>query len=228
MIGKNRSQIEPGADSNFITFEQMSIIANSQRLWMQLAIWIRDLSYTVFRDSERKAITFNRLYQGVTMDFYNMISIFYGNEIAQQFLNLFSNFILNLWHVMESLNENNQKAINTNTVQLYQSANVFAQFFSRINLYWDEAQWKSLLYQYIRMKIDNALAIAAKDFEREVVVFDRIQNLAILMGNYMARGIIARNLPWNDEEAANQVASGSLDYFTYIFGSLCPKEQTIS
>ena len=228
MVGKNQDGRETGPD-NFITFEQMSIIANSQRLWLQLALWINTLIHTVFRDSERKPVVFNRVYQGVSMDFYNMILVFYGSEIAQQFLNLFSNFILNLWRVIESLNENNQEAINTNTVQLYRSADILARFLARINLFWDEAQWQSLLYQYIRMKIDEVLAVATRDFEREIDIFDRIQDLTVIMGNYMARGIIARNLPLEQmEEERAGVGSEALNYFTYILGNLCPKAQTIS
>jgi len=77
---------------------------------------------------------------------------------------------------------------------LYQSADSLARFFAQINIYWDEGQWKNLLYQYVRMKIEEIVAIASNDFQKEVEVYDRVEDLTAIMGNYMARGIIASNL----------------------------------
>jgi hypothetical protein len=39
--------------------------------------------------------------------------------------------------------------------------------------------------------IQETLALATKDFDGEYQVFQRIVNLATLMGDYMARGIMA-------------------------------------
>ena len=97
--------------------------------------------------------------------------------------------------VAAALKNNNQDEINNQTVQLYRSADELANFLARINVYFNADQWKNLFYQAARLAIDEAVSILNKDFGKEVQISDSMANLAMLMGNYMARGILAGSYP---------------------------------
>ncbi len=170
----------------------MNIIINSQKLWLQLAFAIRSLLLTVLRDPERTASAANQLYGVVTGSFYNYLRFFYGPATAQQFSNILSDYITSMWRVFDEIGSGSQdQTADSNTAALYDYADQIAVFLSGLNVYWSEEQWKSFLYQLTQLVIQEALALATKDFDGEYQIFQRIVNLTILMGDYMARGIMA-------------------------------------
>lgn len=179
-------------DEEYITREQMNIIINSQRLWLQLVFGIRSLLLTVLRDPERTESAANQLYGVVSGSFYSYLRFFYGPADAQQFSNYLSDYITSLWRVFEEIaSSSNDQISDSNTATLYKNAEQLAVFLAGLNVYWSEEQWTSFLNQLTQLEIQEALALATKDFNGEYQLYQRIVDLAILMGDYMARGIIA-------------------------------------
>jgi hypothetical protein len=196
----NRMQEVLPKGDQYLTQEQMNIIINSQRLWLELAFTIRNLMMAVIRDPERTQSAANRLYNIVETNFYNYLRLFYGPDVAQQLVNYLSNFITYMWRLFEGISTNNTEEMNSNVVKLYENADQVSSYLASINLYWNEQQWKDFLYQSIRVTIDEAMALASKDFEKEYQIFNRLSDLATLMGDYTARGIIARSAPSSPQQ----------------------------
>ena len=191
----NKMQEVLPKSEQYLTQEQMNIIINSQRLWLELAFTIRSLMMAVIRDPERTQSAAERLYNIVEINFYNYLRLFYGPDVAQQIINYLSNFITNMWRLFEAISTNNTEEMNASTVKLYENADQAASYLASINIYWNEQQWKNFFYQAIRITIDEATTLAAKDFEKEYQIFNRLVDLATLTGDYMARGIISRSAP---------------------------------
>ena len=180
-------------DEPYLTQEQMNIIINSQRLWLQLAFAIRSLLFSVLRDPDRTQASANQLFNIVAVRFYDYFRLYYGIEVAQTVVNLLSAFITNMWRLFMGISANDSEMVNSSTAEIYRIADETASYLSSINLYWDENQWKEFLYQMIQTSIEQTLSLARQDFDREYRLFSRITDLAALTGNYMARGIIARS-----------------------------------
>ena len=89
------------------------------------------------------------------------------------------------------MKDNNQEQVNTNMVQWYQCAGEIAKFLSSINVYWDENQWRNLLSQYIRMKVDEIMAMMNGEYGRQIVLYQSMEDSMFIIGSYMARGILA-------------------------------------
>ncbi len=70
----------------------------------------------------------------------------------------------------------------------YMNADYTAQFLSEINTYWDKAEWQKLLYNYLYM-LENNL-ICRYTTQDEVNNYEEIENLSIIIADYMAEGII--------------------------------------
>lgn len=190
----NKSQNNSLSPTQYITFEQMNIITNSNKLWMEFAYWVRALIYSTIKDTERQPFIANKLFEGVVRDFHTLFEFYYGTQLALQFMDLFTNFITGIWRITEALKSNNPEEADTYTAQLYQTVESLAKFLAQINLYYDEDQWRSLLYQAVRLVIDEAASILSNDFEKEIDVSSSMADLAIMIGNYMARGIISGSM----------------------------------
>jgi hypothetical protein len=170
----------------------MNIIINSQRLWLQLVFSIRSLLLTVLRDPERTESAANQLYGVVSNSFYSYLRFFYGPAAAQQFANMLSSYITSMWRVFEEIGSNSyDQTPDSNTAALYNNADQLAAYLAGLNVYWSEEQWKSFFNQLTQLLIQEAVTLATKDFNGEYQLFQRIVDLATLMGDYMARGIIA-------------------------------------
>jgi hypothetical protein len=198
VIYKNENNLVtlPPSPNQTFNFEQLNVIGIFQRLWTQLAVYTRYYIYSIIFNLPSAQAAGERLFQ-VPADFRNAFLTFYGPEIANRFGNLFTNFVAKPANVIEGYQSNNQDLINQSTQTWYQSANELAHFLARINLFWDEDQWKNLLNQYIQLKLDMIVAVISGDFRREVQIYDRLFDLTTIMGTYMARGIIARQLQLN-------------------------------
>lgn len=186
------TEIVPGFP--YLTYEQMNILFNYQRLWTQLATWMRSFIFSTFEESENLPAVTTRLFEKLLLDFYNAFRIFYGVDLSQQFLNALTKFLSNAWQLVNAYKNDDTSLINSSTIQWYQSADELARFLAQVNFYWNEGQWRNLFYQYIRLKIQEIIAIRGGNYEQEIEIYDRIEDLTTIMGSYMARGIIARNI----------------------------------
>lgn len=173
-----------------ITFEQLNTITTFQRLWTYIAVWMRNFIQSTMFDSPNLDAISEKLYS-LPLEFYDIFSSYYGPQYARQFINLLSNFIMSGMQLVEGMKNNNQELVNASTVQWYQNADQLAKFFTSLNIFWDYNQWRYLLYQYIRAKIEEVVAITSGDYRREVEMFETIEDITFVIGNYMARGLIS-------------------------------------
>ena len=193
MVKKNQETLPIPNIGYPITYEQLNILLEFLRLWSQLAMWTRSLILSTVNDTGNKTAVINHLYS-IPTEFYRAFRIFYGAAISQQILNLLTNFITAQWRLIHALHEGNQQLVDELTITLYQTADQFAEYIAPLNVYWDVNHWKSLLYQYIRLVIDEMVAMMAGDHDKEIEIHRRLDDVAEIIGSYMARGIIARNL----------------------------------
>jgi hypothetical protein len=173
-----------------ISFEQLNTITTFQRLWSDMAYWMRNYIISTTFELPNIAVTEEQLNKS-SADFYNAFSSYYGTEIAQELVNLLLNFIVSGKKLAQGIKSNDQEQINTSAAQWYQNADELSIFLARINVFWDNVIWINFLNQYIKASIDEMLAIAGANYEQEVAIHNRIQDLTLLMGRFMARGIIA-------------------------------------
>ncbi|QSX06563.1 hypothetical protein JYG23_03650 [Sedimentibacter sp. zth1] len=177
----------------YLTYDQMNIIIAVQKMWFKLAILVREyIRASIYDTRNLKAVTNNLL--DLPSEAYNIFSIFYGTEIAQNVYNLFSDFIKSTMGVIEAMKFGDKVLTNSRIIKWYQDADELSSFLARINIYWDEDQWKYFLYQYIKIKTDEIKAVVDENDEVEMELFDMVENINFLMANYMGRGLISSSL----------------------------------
>nr|WP_312578601.1 hypothetical protein [Sedimentibacter sp.] len=190
MIYKMEQEI---SNERYLTYEQMNIIITFHKLWVKVGYWIRTyIRSTIFDTPDKKQVS-NYLIS-LPNEFYTIFSMFYGSDIAQNLIDILLNFITSAMKVIEYKNYDESGLTSSSTIEWYQSADNLSSYLANINVYWDENQWKSLLYRYIKLKTDDISAIVNSNYEDDINLYNTIDNVIFLIGSYMARGIIASNL----------------------------------
>lgn len=194
MVTKNQDNVIVLPEIDYlITYEQLNALITFQKLWTELSAWLRSMLVSTAEDLDNKTAVMDRLYS-VIADFYSTLRVFYGPVIAQQFSDLLATLVTNARILIEALKDGDNERADMAIMQMYRTADNMAEFMGRTNVYWDTEQWRHLLYQFIRLYLDEVTAMLTGNYELEISIFDRLDDITDIMGSYMARGIIARGL----------------------------------
>ncbi|MFA9422726.1 MAG: hypothetical protein ACERLG_04065 [Sedimentibacter sp.] len=187
MIPENGEKV---LNEKYLTYEQMNVLIAIQKTWIKLALWIRlYVNATIYNTPNEKAIS-NYLIN-IPSEFYNLFSMFYGTEIAQNVKNHIWNFTKSMMGVVESIKYGDDVLTNSRTTEWYQTADELSLFLSKVNVNWDEMQWKYLLYQYIKIKIDEIHAAVDGNDEVTMELYNRSETISFIITNYFGRGFIS-------------------------------------
>lgn len=186
MIHKNQLNQLPDTT---IPYGQMNLIINFRNLWLDLATWTRNYFVSVISGYGNADMVGARLYK-IPVDFYNRLQMIFGIQQSEQFVQLLSTHIA-LIRNLSSATKNGDILLTNNTItQLYQNSSAIASYLEQINPFWNNVQWKNLLDQYVKMTIDELVALQSGDFANDIEIYDRITYYTLLLGDYMANGII--------------------------------------
>jgi hypothetical protein len=172
-----------------IPFSQINLVNTMRYLWLQLVSWSRPYLCCSSSKEEAKPVIYERLHS-VPAGFFNYISTFFGQAIAEQFIHLMSRHVILFADLIEAMISGNQQEANRSQSEWYGNAAEIAAFLARINETWNYYQWQDLLGRLIRMHIEEAVAILSADYQREIAIYDRLQYHSLLMADYMSRGVI--------------------------------------
>jgi hypothetical protein len=150
-------------------------------------MWTRALFLAWTDNSANLPAVQGRVYQ-IPMDFYNTLRVFYGERLAEQFLNSFRGYAITKQNLMGAMIGNEEEAVMSYAQDLYKRADEIAILLSQIP-YWKLEYWKSLLYQDISMSIAEFRAALTGDHEMEISIFERMLLNAADIGGYMASAI---------------------------------------
>lgn len=174
---------------NCIPIGQMNLIFSIRTVWMLFALWTRAYLFSVATGLGNLNDVAQKLY-GIPSDLYNILGLVFGNTAAQTILNYLSLFVINLQTAMIGLKNGDQASVNTSTVNLYQISADLSDYLHQINPFWVAVQWRNLLDTYIVLALQEAVALIGGNYTRDIELFDRLVNQAILLGDYMANGLI--------------------------------------
>nr|WP_315021690.1 hypothetical protein [uncultured Aminipila sp.] len=168
---------------------QLNLVFQSRTIWRDLATWLR--AYLASKhgglgDIEAIWEKLNELLIKST----NIFSLVFGEQFADQYVNLLSNFNNILDALVDAQIKGDTDAVNEYTKQLYENADQIAAFLSKVNPFWVESEWKNLLYQFNQMTIDQSTTFLNKEYRKNIDIFDRTLNLTSTIGDYYSQGIL--------------------------------------
>lgn len=176
-------------ESNYITYGQMNLINDIRMLWLQLVLWTRLFLISTITELGNLDAVSKRLNR-IPSDFYYKLQLFFGTVNAERFADLLTQHITILKDIAIALKDGNTEAVDANTALLYQNADEISDFLATMNPYWDKGEWQNLLYQYIKLQLESMVAILAGDYEKDIAIYDRLEDHVLILADYMARGIM--------------------------------------
>lgn len=181
MVVKNRLQ------ENLITFGQMNLIFQSRMLWRDLVTWSR--IYLVSRMAGIGTLedVYNRIYR-IPLDFGNVFRLVFGDQAAEAIIQQLSYNVVLYRQLVEAMLAGDNETANSITRELYKNADERAKYLAAINPFWDETQWRNLIYTFYSYSFQEIVSILTND-PKNVDLFDRYLQFTDSMGDYFAQGL---------------------------------------
>jgi len=181
MIKKTRVQ------DSVLTYGHMNLIFRARNLWRDLVLWSR-----VYLTSRLGGIgitedVFNRIYR-IPLEFGDIIRFIFGNQAAETIVQQLSSNVILYRELVEAMISGDNEAASAITQQLYVNADQRAAFMASINPFWDETQWKNLIYTFYNYSFQEIISILTND-PGNVALFDRFLQYTDIMGDYFAQGL---------------------------------------
>lgn len=171
-----------------IPYGYMNLVKSMRNLMAQLAYLTRmyfEATFSGFGNAEAVA---KKLYS-LPGRFKEKAELIFGTPLSEEFLNLLFLYVNYIQGLANALATGNQEAANYYTQLLYQNADAIAAHYAKMNPFWDEMQWKTLLYNFVNLIIQDAVALGSRDFDKELDIFERMLLAALAMGDYQADGL---------------------------------------
>ncbi len=160
-----------------------------RQLWTEHVLWTRFfILSTAFSLPDLQVVT-ERLLQN-PVDFARVLKPFYGEQIAEQFEKLLTDHLLIAAELVNAAKAGDTAQVEKQRKRWYRNAEDIAKFLASINRFWNEAQWRDLLFDHLRMTENEAVFILTGQYSKGVKEYDYIQAEALNMADVMTNGII--------------------------------------
>ncbi len=177
------------ANEPTVTIGQMNLLFNIRSLWRDLATWSR--AYMVNRTAGLPISNevFNRWYR-IPTEFGSLLQYFIGRDNAARFVQLLSQQIVLFRSILEAQLSGDQNLVNQLVQQTYELADERAAFMNSVSPFWDETEFRNLLYMFLQYNLEEMTAILSKDYTKDIDIYDRIIHHADNIGDYFTQGLI--------------------------------------
>lgn len=171
-----------------ITYEQMNDIYKIRMIWFELVIWVRTYMLSRFTGTGDPEVILARLKQA-PVEYIETVTKYFENVNAEEYLQLFINYIDLIDAFITAMLENNTEELNQITRSLYQNADERANFVASFNPYWTPEEWRSRLLDNLITTIEEATTFLAGDYARNINIFTRLLDQAENTGILLTQGI---------------------------------------
>lgn len=177
----------PGVD---LTYEDVNILLEIQKLYLDYVQWIRNYLLSVLRNAPGQSAAGSRLLTQLSLEIHDELIKYLSHEKVHQYLDIVDRFERGNWNLANAYKTNDKIVIDFIVNQWFQLADEYAKFlyenFNNLN----EMQWKDILYRYINLKIQEVNAFANGNYDLEINLYDQVEDIAVEFANSMAAAIL--------------------------------------
>lgn len=169
--------------------KQIILFNTFRKLWEQHVVWTRAFVISSAEDLADIEFVTERLLRNPA-DFAEALEVYYGEKVAGDFERLLTDHLLIAAEIVNAIKTGDTQTAQEQRVKWFQNADDIAALLAAINPYWDERQWREMLYQHLELLEDQIAFRFGGRYREDVRIFDSIEEQALMMGDTMARGII--------------------------------------
>lgn len=172
---------------SLVTYGQMNLIFRARNLWREFVVWSRVYLISRFTGIGITEDVFNRIYR-IPTEFGDIMRLVFGDQAAETTIQLLSSSVILFRNLVEAMIAGDSAAADLLVRDLYKNADQRAAYLASINPFWDETQWKYLIYTFYSYSFQEIMSILAVD-PRNIDLFDRFLQFADSMGDYFSQGL---------------------------------------
>lgn len=169
------------------------VINEMRELWTQHVYWTRFFIISTISELDDLKCVTNRLIENPG-DFARVLRNFYGTAKAETFKKLLTEHLKIGGDLVNAAKDGNTEKADTLRKKWYENADDIAEFLCRINPFWNENEWRDMLYSHLELTEKEVGYRLKKEYPKDIANFDTIENEAMEMADYMSQGIIKQFL----------------------------------
>lgn len=162
---------------------------NLRKLWSDHVIWTKNYIVSAFTDSEDKDKVLARLLQN-QQDIGNVFKPYYGEAVGDKLAQLLREHIVIAGKVIDAVKAGNQTDAEKYNKEWYANADEIAKFLSSQNPKYSYEQLQEMLHEHLELITDDVMARVKKDWDAEIVAFDKGLEHMIMFGDLLTEGIV--------------------------------------
>lgn len=160
-----------------------------RKLWIDHTIWTRNYVISAFANLEDQEKTLARLLRN-QQDIGNAIKPYYGEEAGNKLTELLKENIVIAGKIVDATKKADQAALEKNNKDWVRNADDIAQFLSSANPNLPLKELKDLLHVHLQLLTDVINARSKKDWDADILAFDKGEDHIIVMADTISKGII--------------------------------------
>ena len=160
-----------------------------RELWEQHGFWTRSFIVSAVDWLEDTELVTKRLLRNPA-DFAAVLINFYGEQNANQFKDLLTEHLTIAADMVNNAKAGDMLRYSELKKDWFRNADEIAAFLSSINPYWNRSEWQKMLHKHLDLVESEAVTRLNRQYEKNIAVFDEIENQSLLMADYMSDGIL--------------------------------------
>lgn len=167
-----------------------NIVFRGRVIWRDIATWLSTylMAKTLQADTELLDQIKDKLFR-IVADFGGIMRTFFGDKAADDYINLFSEYIMLMISLIDALVEGNSSVADEIVKQIYQSAGERVELLTQINPFWSQNTLENYIYTFTDMTIQEIMAFISKRYKNSIDTYERILSYSTSLGDFMAQGI---------------------------------------
>lgn len=117
------------------------------------------------------------------------MQIIFGRRTSEEYSQLLSQFANPLRALITAQLAGDMERVDQNLEQLYSNIHERAGYLNAMNPYWSQSEYESLLDTYTQYILEEANALSAGDYTRDIQIYDQLNAFTNRMGDVFAEGV---------------------------------------
>jgi len=160
-----------------------------RKLWEDHVVWTRNVIFCLVDRLPGKDQAVNRLLQN-QVDLGNAIKPYYGEEAGKKLTDLLYPHITIAAEVVNAAKAGNTTALDEANKRWYANADEISEFFAKANSNWEFEEMKMMMHEHLKLTTDEAVQRIKKDYEADVIAYDKVHDAILKMSDMLADGIV--------------------------------------
>ncbi len=159
------------------------------KLWEDHVTWTRNVILCLVDGVPGADQAVNRLMQN-QVDIGNAIKPYYGEAAGNKLTELLKAHIAISADVVKSAKAANKTALDAANKKWYANADEISAFLSKANPNWALADMQMMMNDHLKLTTNEAVERIKKDYEADIVAYDKVHEEILKMSAMLADGII--------------------------------------